>query len=383
MTNPTRLALAHAAGKLHIKDGGDPFAVLSQKITGMADAMKKRGDDLETKFSEVTEQQLAIEQRLSRGAMMGGEPVPETWGAEFIAKHTGDLTTLGQSNRGAVGMQVKAIGSGATSAGPLGEPTRGMPSMMPVQRVTVRDLLNVVQVSSGAVEYAAQTARAMGAGMVAEGDLKPESNIAFELRNVTTKTVAHWVKASRQILDDAPQLRDVIDTDLRNGLAVQEEYQLLTGDGTDQNLTGLIPAATAFVDPLALTTPNQIDTIGAAILQTALADFPATGIVLHPADWARIRLLKDADGRYILGDPQATVAPNLFGLRIAMTKAQAAGTFLVGDFASAATLYDRWQPRVEVGYVDQDFTRNMVTLLAEMRLALAIRQPGALVTGAF
>ena len=60
MTNPTRLALAHAAGKLHIKDGGDPFAVLSQKITGMADAMKKRGDDLETKFSEVTEQQPTV-----------------------------------------------------------------------------------------------------------------------------------------------------------------------------------------------------------------------------------------------------------------------------------------------------------------------------------
>lgn len=82
----------------------------------------------------------------------------------------------------------------------------------------------------------------------------------------------------------------------------------------------------------------MIDTVGLAILQNALADFPADGIVMHPSDWMRIRLLKDADGKYILGDPQAVITPALFGLPVVATQAMAADKFLVGNFQAAATL---------------------------------------------
>ena len=128
----------------------------------------------------------------------------------------------------------------------------------------------------------------------------------------------------------------------------------------------------------------MLDTVGTAILQAALAEFPADGIILHPADWMRIRLLKDADGRYILGDPQATVAPNLFGVPVVATQAMAVDSFLVGNFMAAATLYDRWAARVEVSTEHADFfTRNLVAILAEERLGLAIKQRSALVYGDF
>jgi HK97 family phage major capsid protein len=219
---------------------------------------------------------------------------------------------------------------------------------------------------------------------VAEGAAKPESAIDWELKTASSKVIAHWIKASRQILEDAPQIRDLIDSDLIYGLALAEETQLISGDGTGSNLTGLIPSATSYSDPITtLPTFDMIDQIGKAVLQSALADFPATGIVVHPADWWRMRLQKDGDGNYRLGNPQVMARPSLFGLPVVATKSMPVDKFLVGDFASAATLYDRWQPRVEVGYVNDDFTRNLVTILAEERLALAVKQGDALIYGDF
>lgn len=86
----------------------------------------------------------------------------------------------------------------------------------------------------------------------------------------------------------------MIDSELRYGLALAEEAQLLFGDGTGANLTGLVPAATAFADPLSQSNPNMIDLIGSAILQVALADHMPDGIIMHPSDWMRMRLAKDA-----------------------------------------------------------------------------------------
>ena len=96
-----------------------------------------------------------------------------------------------------------------------------------------------------------------------------------------------------------------------------------------------------------------------------------------------MRLLKDTDGKYLLGDPQTVVAPSLFGLPVIVTKSMTAGSFLVGDFMSAGTLYDRWAPRVEVGFENDDFTKNLITIRAENRLALAVKNGDALVYGSF
>ena len=94
-------------------------------------------------------------------------------------------------------------------------------------------------------------------------------------------------------------------------------------------------------------------------------------------------LTKDSQGNYILGSPGGMAQPSLWGLPVIPTKAMTLGSFLVGDFRSAATLYDRWAPRVEVGYVNDDFTKNLVTILAEERVALAVKNPLALITGTY
>lgn len=373
-----------AAGRhLHRKSGGDALAVVSQQLAQHTDAVQLR-----LKAAESTQQDLKARigeiEQLTAGRGFGASSSPATWGSQFVEEDGLKSFAADGSRPDRFRAEVKAVTAGPASGGAMGAAFRDAPATKAQRPMAVRDLLNLVQISSGSVEFARQTGRASAAAPVAEGALKPESDVAFELETTPVRVIAHWLAASRQILDDAPQLRDVIDGDLVFGLQLQEEVQLLNGPGTGATLHGMVPQATPFVAPFVVADATEIDTLGLAILQSALADFPATGIILHPSDWTRMRLLKAEDGRYLLGAPGQAVVPELFGLPVVTTQAMTAGSFLVGDFRRAATLYDRWLPRVEVSTAHADFfVRNLVAILAEIRIALAVRQPLALTHGNF
>jgi HK97 family phage major capsid protein len=215
--------------------------------------------------------------------------------------------------------------------------------------------------------------------------LKPESGITFDLQAVPIRTIAHWMLASRQILDDAPQMRATIDNELLYDLGVVEDAQLLMGGGTGTDINGVYTQATAFAaGTLTVASPQRIDVIAAAILQNALANLPADGIAVHPADWTAICMTKNANGDYLIGNPQDMVQPRLFGLPVVPTLGMTAGNFLVGAFKRSATLYDRQAKRVEVSTEDAtNFRQNLVTLLAEERVGLAVKQPTGFTKGTF
>lgn len=352
------------------------------------DEVKAGLKELTLKASENTARLDEMEQKAARRG--GGDPAPaQSLGGQFIEqdglKHFAEFGRNGQK----FDFETKATITTATTdaAGSVGagiQPFRD-PTIVPLvqRRPVVRSLLPVIQMTGGVVEIVRQKARTNNAAPVAEGALKPESDMQLELDTVNARVIAHWMKASRQVLEDLPQLKGLIDTELLDGLTLKEEDQLLNGSGTGQNLEGLIPAATAYAAPFTLADPTMLDTLGLAFLQNSLAEFEATGVVMHPSDWTRITLLKDADGNYIMGSPGSTIAKRLWGVPVITTPAMAQDKFLVGDFPRASTLYDRWSARVEVGYADDDFTRNLVTVLAEERLAHAIKQPKALTYGGF
>lgn len=382
-------AAAHllaSAAPIQTKDAGDPLEVLSKKFGDHVAATLEKLGATNQDLSSIKEQLAQIEQKAARGAYTGGPMRPDTWGETFTKGRADDLQRIA-TERGRTSLEIKATITSATtdangSAGDLIVPQRDQLVGMPKRRLTIRSLLNVVQVSSGSVEYPQQTGRVNNAAPVAEAAAKPSSDLKFDMKTVPIRTLAHWVKASRQILEDAPQLRDLIDQELRYGLALVEEGQLLSGDGTGQNLPGMIPLATAFAPPITIASPNEIDKVGLAILQASLTNVAPDGIVIHPGDWWRMRLTKDSQGKYILGDPMATVQPNLFGLPVVATEAMTVDKFLVGSFRSQ-TLYDRWSARVEVGFENDDFTKNLVTVLGEERVGLATKRPEALIYGDF
>jgi HK97 family phage major capsid protein len=383
-------AMERAAGRYMRAPDHDTI----ERQSGAAGAVKAHLDAMEERFGPLPDQvrealfrMNEIEQKMARGGPSGPQREP-SWGEQFVSAKEADLSRIARE-KGRVSMEIKATVTSATadaagSAGAAIVPQFDPAVTLPRRRLTIRNLLNVTPVVSGSVEYPSQKTRNNNAAPVAEGAAKPESDLQFELKTAPIRTVAHWTKASRQVLDDAPQLSSIIDEELRYGLALVEETQLLYGDGTGQNLTGMAALATAFASPI--TPPDvtqEIDVIGQAILQAALTNTPPDGIILHPGDWWRMRLAKDSTGEYILGDPAAAdKAPFLWGLPVVPTQAITARKFMVGSFKSQ-TLYDRMEPRVEVGFVNDDFTRNLVTLLGEERVGLAAKVPTALIYGDF
>jgi HK97 family phage major capsid protein len=353
-----------------------------------SDELKQKADEALVKMNEFSEKLSAVEQELARGRKSGGDK-PKSWGEQFVENEQVKAWTDSRPTSGKSSMWFKATLTSATTdaAGSVGDAVNQtrLPGILPLaqRRMTVRDLISTGQMDGNTLEYVKETGFTNAAAPVAEGAAKPESDLKFDLVSTSAKVIAHWMKASKQVLDDVAQLRSIIDQRLLYGLAFAEEAQLLNGDGTGQNLLGIIPQATAFSAPITVEGATSIDNMRLAMLQAALAEYPATGHVMHPSDWAFIELLKDTTGRYIIGQPQGQVAPTLWGLPVVATQAMAVDKFLTGAFRLGAQLFDRWQARVETGFVNDDFTKNLVTILAEERLALAVYRPEAFIFGDF
>lgn len=383
------------------------FETKLDEVKGIAeDAIGKAraGEELTRTNKEIADQALtgmnelkAAFQELEQKALRRGNSGPErqpTIGEQYVESDEYKSAFANGARQGQnVGIEVKAITSLTTDAdGSAGDLVRSdrvqsPMQMLPNRQLTIRNLIAPGQTASSSIEYVQETGFTNNAGMVAEGTLKPESSLKLDLKNAPVRKIAHWFLASAEILADAPGLRSMIDNRLRYGLAFVEDVQLLKGDGTGQNLTGIKPQASEYAVPAGLTgfaTPSMIDKLRIAQLQVALALYPADGQVLHPIDWAMIEMMKDGEGRYLIGNPQGTLAPTLWGLPVVPSMAQTVGEFTVGAWGMGAQLFDREQSGVLVSTEDGDnFRRNMVTILAEERLALTVYRPEAFVDGQF
>lgn len=372
---------------------GDQLKAQAEKAAKNSDLQaetRAKVDELLTAQGALQANLQAAEQKLAKieanGA--GGDVQHQSFGQQFVNGEEFQAFVGKTTPRGRVDMTFSAAITSLTTdtdgaAGDLVTTTR-LPGVIapPDRRLTVRDLITPGRMDGNALEYVKETGFTNNAAPVAEGAKKPESSLKFDLVSTTAKVIAHYMKASRQILSDASQLASYIDGRLRYGLAFKEEQQLLNGDGTGQNLLGIIPQATAYAAPITLADATVIDKIRLAMLQAQLAEFPATGIVMNPIDWTRVELEKDTTGRYIIGNPQGVIGATLWNLPVVTTQAIAEDKFLTGAFRLGAQVFDRWQARVEVATENEDdFVKNLVTILAEERLALAVYRPESFIYG--
>jgi HK97 family phage major capsid protein len=352
---------------------------ISQEIMGRVDQaltaqgeIRARVDELEQKAARRGGESAASSYRTPGSVFVNDERVKE-----FCSSRT----------RGRVRVDMAAIttaGVGATRDVLVPVDRQQGILTLPDRRLTVRDLLTPGRTGSNAIQYVRETGFTNNAAVVSEGALKPESDVDFELITTPVTTIAHWMVASKQILEDAPALESHIDGRLRYGLAYAEENELLNGDGTGVHLDGLIPNATAYSAPFSYSSPTMIDTIRLAILQSELALFPATGVVMNPIDWTHIELTKDSQGRYIFAQVQGLATKTLWGRSIVDTPAMTVDKYLVGAFKLGAQIFDREDANVEVSTEDSDnFRKNLITLRGEERLALAIYRPEAFIYGDF
>jgi len=342
----------------------------------------KSGEALATKFAE-------LEQLVAQ--LKGNDNGPrrrDSVGKSVVEndKFKSWLETGGEKSRVRIGVKaITSLTSGDGAAGDLIDPQRN-PGIIrqPDRLMTIRDLVSVGRTTSNAVEFIQETGFTNNAAPVAEGAEKPESSLEFTLQTTPVRTIAHWIQASKQILQDVPQLMSYIDTRLRFGLEIVEEDQILSGDGTGQNLLGLIPQATPFDTARIKAGDTRIDIIRRAMTQVRIAEYRADAIVLHPSDWEEIELTKTDEGAYIWANPRGLLGPTLWGLPVIDTTAVEEGEFLVGNFRMSAMIWDREESVVDISTEDRDnFIKNMVTIRAEERLALEVSRPEALIYGDF
>lgn len=255
--------------------------------------------------------------------------------------------------------------------------------------MSIRDLLVTRPTTAPGVEFLRATRTGSADLQAAEGDQKAELGLGFELMTASVKTIAAWVPASRQALDDSTMLGDYIDMELRDALRLKEDQQLLKGSGTGANIQGLWTLGTAYnrgtgTSGAVGASDKPLDTLRRAVTQLQLARGVASGIVLNPVGLETLELEKDAEGRYMMAFEVKDENGGTVVWRVPTVITDAIGTdeFMVGDFLRAARLYDRQQATVEVATQHADyFTRNMIAILAEERVALTTPRPDLLIIG--
>ena len=299
------------------------------------------------------------------------------------------------------GLNFKDVFSALPSGNPgeFGTIQRDPMVTQPTRTKRVRDLFPARTTTAAVIEYFRMlgfttpgTTAVNNAGPVAERNgnafaLKPQSSFQFIGEQAPVRTLAHWEAAHRNVLADEPQLRSIIDNELLYGLRLQEDYQILQGDGTGENLQGILetPGIQTYDWSDGATSPvpdTKADAIRRAATLALLAYYEPTGVVLNPADWEDIELTKDLNGQYLIAVSVALGGePKLWRVPVVDTPAMPAGQALIGAFGTGAQLYDREQASIRISEQHADFfVRNAIVILAEQRLALAVKRPEAFVS---
>lgn len=258
------------------------------------------------------------------------------------------------------------------------------------QELRIRDLLTTVPVSGQNYTYFKENLHTRGAAPVAEGGLKPTSNVTFTTQTDRVKKIAVWMPVTDEALDDVPQLMAYLQELLRYDLKLEEERQILKGDGTGENLNGLMTQATVYDAALTKAGDTAIDLVRRAIYQVRKQSMlSADGIVMTELDWMNIELQKDGENRYLFANLQGLVTPVLWGRPVVTSDSvdegdvDTGGEFLVANFARSSVLFDRMSFLFKMGLINDQFIKNERALLVEERLGLGVRRREGLVKGRF
>lgn len=256
------------------------------------------------------------------------------------------------------------------------------------ERPTIASWLGAGTLTATAITYYVEKLREGDFEAVAETGLKPQLHYTYDQVTDALTKIAGRIKVSDEMMEDLAFLVSEINQRLLYDLGIFEEQQLLNGNGTAPQLTGLLNRSGVQVETAASLADNA-DAVFRALtkVQTATG-LTADGIVINPIDYQKFRLAKDGNDQYYgggffsgaYGNGGVPLQPGLWGQNTIITSAIAPGTVLVGAGKQGATVYRKGGVRVEATNSNEDdFNHNMVSIRAEERIALAVRRPSAFV----
>lgn len=317
---------------------------------------------------------LSYKQMLSGGAFASDVSEPQGFGVKIDGSLL-ELRTLLQ-------------GGNASSGGGFVTPAY-QPGLIDIRQrpLSILDLLFRAPTNSDTISYVREDTFTNSAAFTAEATAttgtsgtKPESALAYSRQTATVKTLAHWIPVTNRMLADAPAIQAIINGRLLLGLDLALESQVISGNGSGENLTGI--TATSNILEQAMSTDSLIDAIFKAMIKVEVSGLlMPNAVALHPTEYQDVRLARENAstgtlGQYLVGPPNQIGTPTLWGMPLVQSLGMTSGTVVVGDFsAMSATLFDREEANVRMGYINDQFVRNMQTLLAELRAAFVVWRP--------
>lgn len=381
------------------------LATITQEVTEMdtdiglmAAAIKNHNEALQShqeglqrysdKQTEIQARLMELEQKavgsgFSSASQPGGKSnsrvAAEFTGSDGLAALKGGQKTSG---RFTVQEGVKAIvtnpdrGDSSSTSYPTAPQRAPGIQGIPTPPLTLLDVLPIQPVESSTFEYVYLDDFLSGAAYQhTEGDEKAESDLPTQLQRAEIATIATWIPASKQVLDDNDQLQGQISLLMSNGVRQKLEHELLVGAGGPGEIQGLVNQAM----PIVSTTQHPADRVGEAITTLKARGWMPNVVVMNPVDWFSIasERASTGNGQYVLGSPRDPSPPSLWGVPVVVTLSMPEGQALVLDTTTLALL-DRQEVTVEASRHDgNNFRRNLITILAELRAGLAVYAPSA------
>ena len=367
-----------------VKDAGSAATEVRAEIKALAEQHKasvEASEDLQARFREV-------EQRVA-GGFRGGAAQEKTWGGNLIDSESFAEFKAGRSGRAKIEVKNTILGEAGSPQEPSNVlvPEQRLPGIVPgaFRSLSILDFVPMGATNSNQIQYTRELAFTNASAETEEGAAKPEATLTFELVDDPVRTIAHWLKVSKQVMDDAPALSSYVDRRLRHGVQQRLQRQVIRGDGSSPNISGLSASGrhTAFVPTSG---DNALDSLNRAKYAIIAADYSPNFIMLNPADWGAIERIKrgTADDGYVAGDGAGLayinngMTPVVWGLPVIASNDVESGKFYMGD-SNAMQLFMRQGATVEMyEQDDKNVQYNLITVRAELRAALAVFTPAAI-----
>lgn len=371
-----------------VKESGEAVKAVRDEVKALAEEHAELVKEVPSLAKDID----SLGQRIGDLTLGGlGEPAAKSWGQSFVeADSFKSFVEGGQSRKASLEVKNTILGESTGEPSDVLVPQDRLPGIVPgaFRSLNVLDFVNTGTTNSNQIEYTRELAFTNSATETAEGAAKPETTLTFELVNDPVRTIAHWIKASKQILDDAPMLSSYIDTRLRYGVQTRLQSQVINGNGTAPNISGIADTGrhTAFT-PTA--SEIALDSINRAKYAVIAADYSPNFVFMNPADFGAMERVKEtgssnayaAGGGAALSYINGGMTPLVWGLPVVVTNDVVAGKFFLGD-SSAFQLFMRDNVMVEMFEQDDDnVQKNLLTIRAEVRAAMAVFTPAAIQYG--
>lgn len=356
-------------------------------VEGVKADLAKMAEDHADTLKELKGVEDALIELQQKGVQLNAPQKQKTMGQQFTESEAFKGFVEGRHGKAKVEFKNTIIGE--TAGEPTNDivPLQTMPGIVAgaFRSLRVLDVIPQGMASGNTIHYTRELLFTNNAAETAEAAQKPETDLTFEGIDSPVRTIAHTLKVSKQVLDDAPALQSYIDRRMRYGVELRLEQQIINGNGTSPNLSGILDTGN-FTSLTAATGDNAFDFANKAKYKVIEADYMADYFLINPADWGALERIKSSGGEYVgnynaVGYLNNGLQPTLWGLPVVPSNSVPSGT-LIALSSDATMFWDRQQTTVEIfNQNEDDVEKNLLTVRGECRGAFSVFRPAAVVAG--